>query len=88
MGTAPPADPGPQQRRAAKVFVLLALAAWPIALALWLFPFDSDAAFVVHDALWYGTFAERTPAASINPSHPLFHVLVLALVELLRTLGV
>src|SRR5262245_4641651 len=59
-----------------------------IAAALWLFPYDSDAAFVVHDPLYYGIQAERTPAESINPSHPLFHGLVLLLVAPLRALGV
>lgn len=65
------------------VLVLLSM-----AIALWLYPFDSDGAFAVHDALWYGIGAERFPAGSINPHHPLFHVLVLALVPPIRALGI
>lgn len=68
--------------------IVAALMAAAVTLAIWLFPFDGDAAFVTHDALWYGMNAERSPAASIYPSHPLFHVIVLALLGPLRALDV
>jgi hypothetical protein len=70
------------------VGAIVVLLAATTAAALWLFPHDSDAAFVAHDALYYGMQAERTPARSLNPSHPGFHALVLALVGPLRGLGV
>lgn len=57
-------------------------------LALWLYPFDCDAAFAVHDGIWYGIDAETKPSGSINPHHPLFHVLLLACVKPLRELGI
>jgi hypothetical protein len=59
-----------------------------MAIALWLWPYDSDGAFAVHDPLWYGMDAERSPAGSINPHHPLFHVLVVSLTSPLRALGI
>src|SRR5262245_46762267 len=69
------------------VAIVAGFAIYTMALAIWLFPFDSDAAFVVHDALWYGIAAEHSPAGSINPNHALFHVLAGALVGPLRALG-
>jgi hypothetical protein len=66
--------------------ILLAIAC--VAIAIWLYPFDCDAAFAVHDAIWYGDGAERCPEQSINPHHPLFHGFVIALVPPLRALGV
>jgi hypothetical protein len=58
------------------------------ALAIWLYPIDCDAAFAVHDAIWYAIGAEQFPAGSLNPHHPLFHGIVLGLVPPLRALGV
>jgi hypothetical protein len=59
-----------------------------MAIALFLYPFDSDAAFAVHDSIWYAVGAERYPAGSINPHHPLFHGFLIALVPPLRSLGI
>jgi hypothetical protein len=59
-----------------------------MALAVWLYPVDSDAAFAVHDAIWYGEQAQSSPLQSISPHHPLFHVFVLGLLQPLRVLGV
>jgi hypothetical protein len=58
------------------------------AIAVFLYPVDCDAAFAVHDAIWYGVQAENNPTGSISPHHPLFHVFVGALVGPLRGLGV
>lgn len=66
--------------------ILLVIAS--MALALFLYPFDADAVFAVHDGIWYAVGAERYPAESINPHHPLFHGFVIGLTYVLRDLGV
>jgi hypothetical protein len=68
------------------VLILFVLVSF--VLAVWLYPFDCDAAFAVHDAIWYGLSAERDPRGSINPHHPLFHGSVWGLTVPLRKLGV
>src|SRR5262245_43433783 len=57
-------------------------------IAIWLYPFDSDAAFAVHDAIWYAVGAERFPGGSVNPHHPLFHGFVIGFTWLLKEFGV
>jgi hypothetical protein len=71
--------------RIAVAALALAAASW---IALFLFTYDSDGAFAVHDGVFYGLAAERDPAASVSAQHPGFHVIAAALVPPLRALGV
>jgi hypothetical protein len=70
-----------------RALVVLLILGATAAVALFLFPFDSDGALAVNDGVWFGIGAEEYPAGSISPHHPLFHVLAAALVPLLRSFG-
>ena len=61
----------------------------PVAVfiaGLFLFPWDSDAAFATNDAIGYAHDAERRPRHAIVGHHPLAHVGTAALVVPLRAL--
>src|SRR5262245_46675930 len=78
-----------RQARAAPGFIAIGLlAASALLVALFLFPFDSDAAFANHDGLWYAMKAERGASEFIVSHHILFHVLLYAVVKPLKLLGV
>ncbi len=64
------------------LMVLLALIT--VVGAIWLYPFDADGPFSMHDGIWYGINAESKPKEAIIGHHPLFHVAALGLVALLR----
>jgi hypothetical protein len=66
--------------------VLLGLLA--VTGSLLLVPPFSDLAYAQNDGLWFGDWAERDPRGSIVGHHPLFHVLVLAFLPLVRSLGI
>jgi hypothetical protein len=71
--------------RARAAAALLALVS--LAIALGLFPFDSDGAISVNDGIWWAEGAERYPRQSIDPAHPLFHVVVAGITGALAQLG-
>jgi hypothetical protein len=70
------------------VLLSLLLVAVVMIAAIALFPHDSDAAFAVHDGIWYAEHAETYAPGSIMPHHPLFHLVVLGVLEPLRAAGV
>ena len=81
-----PAAYNPRRVRPLLISVLLVAVTMTIAVAL--FPYDCDAAFAVHDGIWYAEAAERYAPGSIIPHHPLFHVLVLGVLAPLEAAGV
>ncbi len=67
-------------------FVLLALVTCVTTVSF--YPWNADAGFAVNDALWYAHAAETDGRASINGHHPLFHLILLPVTQLLRASGV
>jgi hypothetical protein len=59
-----------------------------IAIGLFLYAPDADGAFAIYDGAWYGHYAERYPAYSVLPHHPLFHLVVAGITALLGAAGV
>ncbi|MAG56635.1 MAG: hypothetical protein CMJ83_10130 [Planctomycetes bacterium] len=55
---------------------VLLTAAVALALSLFLFAWDADGAFLVHDPLFFAVNAETRPWSSLIGHHPAFHVLV------------
>ncbi len=67
-------------RRVAWAIIAVAV----MVMAVQLFPVDADGPFSIHDGIWHGIKAERNPANSIVPHHPLFHIIVLVVVPVVR----
>lgn len=67
-------------------FVILALVTCVTTVSF--YPWNADACFAVNDALWYAHAAETRGLDSINGHHPLFHLGLLPVTQLLDACGV
>jgi hypothetical protein len=59
-----------------------------LGVCLFLFGWDADGGFAIHDPMFYASHAEDQPWTSVSGHHPGFHVLVNGVTEVLGRAGV